>query len=103
MHPWPGNIRQLENVIQRAVAFGETEEVCAADLPTDFLLASATRTVSQVQNFHKAMDETARQLCIAAFKASDGNCREAAHLLGLHRNSIYRLIRRHNLEFLLNS
>ena len=48
-----------------------------------------------------AMDQTAREVCIEAFTASKGNCLAAAQLLGLHRNSVYRLIRRHGLDHLL--
>jgi transcriptional regulator of acetoin/glycerol metabolism len=47
------------------------------------------------------MDDTAREVCIEAFAAAKGNCLAAAQLMGLHRNSVYRLIRTHGLQHLL--
>jgi transcriptional regulator with PAS, ATPase and Fis domain len=102
-HPWPGNVRQLENIVQRAVAMGETEYVLRRDLPTAFLLDTLPAPQVKVRRFYEAMDETARDACIAAFQASDGNCVVAAQLLGLHRNSVYRLIRRYGLQHLLEN
>jgi transcriptional regulator with GAF, ATPase, and Fis domain len=102
-HPWPGNVRQLENVVQRAVAMGETDQVLLEDLPDDFLSVRLAESESKVRNFYEAMDETARQVCIAAFTISRGNCVIAARLMGLHRNSVYRLIRRYGLNYLLET
>ena len=73
------------------------------NLPQDFLSARVPGSESKVRNFYEAMDETARQVCISAFTASRGNCTVAAHLMGLHRNSVYRLIRRHGLNHLLEA
>jgi transcriptional regulator with PAS, ATPase and Fis domain len=100
-HPWPGNVRQLENVIQRAVAMGETEEVLLQDIPENFLPA-VPGSGARVRRFYDAMDETAREVCIEAFTAAEGNCAAAAELMGIHRSSVYRLIRRYRLENLLD-
>jgi transcriptional regulator with PAS, ATPase and Fis domain len=102
-YPWPGNVRELENLIQSAVAMGETDRVLLEDLPREFLFAGASKPVARVRRFYEALDETARQVCIEAFTASHGNCLAAAQLMGLHRNSVYRLIRRHRLDYLLES
>jgi transcriptional regulator with PAS, ATPase and Fis domain len=101
-HTWPGNVRELDNVIQRAVAVGEADEILTRDLPADFACSPATESTARVRNFHEALEETARNLCVAAFKAARGNCIVAAGLLGLHRNSVYRLIRKYRLEHLLD-
>jgi len=101
-HRWPGNVRELDNVIQRAVAVGETRSVLLEDLPPDFSSVSFAERVSKIRNFHEALDEAARAVCVAAFRASQGSCVKAARLLGLHRNSLYRLIRKHRLEHLLD-
>jgi DNA-binding NtrC family response regulator len=100
-HTWPGNIRQLENVIHRAVAVGETEQVLPQDLPSEILAATSFKAVPKARRFYEALDETAREVCIQAFTASKGNCVAAAQLLGLHRNSIYRLVRRYGLRDLM--
>jgi transcriptional regulator with PAS, ATPase and Fis domain len=100
-HSWPGNVRQLENVVQRAVAMGEAELILLEDLPPDFLLSKARKAPARVRNIHEALEETAREVCIAAFTVSRGDCAAAAQLMGVHRSSMYRLIRRHGLEHLL--
>jgi len=53
---------------------------------------------SKVRKFYDALDETGREVCIAAFAAAEGNCAAAANLMGLHRNSVYRLVRRYGLN-----
>ena len=102
-YTWPGNVRQLENLVQRAVAMGETEQMLLQDLPKDFLAADVSNPRAKVRRFYQAMDETAREVCIEAFTAANGNCLAAARLMGLHRNSVYRLIRRHGLHHLLET
>jgi transcriptional regulator of acetoin/glycerol metabolism len=84
-----------------AVAMGETEYVVRGDIPEDFFSANAIEGKSKVRRFYDALDETGREVCIAAFTASEGNCAAAAQLLGLHRNSVYRLIRKYRLTHLL--
>jgi transcriptional regulator with PAS, ATPase and Fis domain len=100
-HTWPGNVRQLENLVQRAVAMGETEQVLLEDIPEEFLAGKSSKAATKVRKFYEAMDETAREVCIEAFAAAKGDCFAAAQLMGLHRNSVYRLIRRHGLHHLL--
>jgi Nif-specific regulatory protein len=101
-YSWPGNVRQLQNVVERAIAMGETEEILRQDLPQDLLSIKVPKSSPKVGKFHEILDETARELCIAAFAATDGDCLAAAQLMGLHRSSLYRLIRRHNLDHLLS-
>jgi transcriptional regulator with PAS, ATPase and Fis domain len=100
-HPWPGNVRQLENLIQRAVAMGETEYLVPGDIPQDFSCAKTVEMKPKVQRLYDALDETGREVCIAAFTASQGNCAAAAQMMGLHRNSVYRLVRKYGLNHLL--
>jgi transcriptional regulator with PAS, ATPase and Fis domain len=100
-HSWPGNVRQLENVIQRAVAMGETECLVRRDIPEDFFQEGGVEGKSRVRRFYDALDETGRGVCIAAFAASGGNCVTAAKMMGLHRNSVYRLIQKYGLNHLL--
>ena len=100
-HHWPGNVRELENIIHRAVLEGETDMVRLEDLPSDFSRVTTQQFRTNVGNYYKVMDETARQLCIQAFAAARGDYRTAAGILGLHRKSMHRLIRRLGLADLL--
>ena len=100
-HHWPGNVRELENIIHRAVLEGETDMVRPEDLPSDFSRFTTQQFRTNVGNYYKVMDETARQLCIQAFAVARGDYRTAAGILGLHRKSMHRLIRRLGLADLL--
>jgi len=100
-HHWPGNVRELENIIHRAVLEGETDMVRLEDLPSDFFRVTTQQFRTNVGNYYKVMDETARQLCIQAFAAARGDYRTAAGILGLHQKSMHRLIRRLGLADLL--
>jgi transcriptional regulator with GAF, ATPase, and Fis domain len=101
-HHWPGNVRELENIIHRAVLEGETDMVRPEDLPSDFSRVTTQQFRTNVGNYYKVMDETARQLCIQAFAVARGDYRTAAGILGLHRKSMHRLIRRLGLAGLLD-
>lgn len=100
-HHWPGNVRELENVVQCAVLMGETETVELKDLPSDFVAVEGPLSGDAVRNFDEAIDEAARELCIHAFRVADGNMIKAARLLGLHRSSLYRIVRRLRIHHLL--
>ena len=100
-HHWPGNVRELENIIHRAVLEGETDMVRLEDLPSDFSRVTTQQFRTNVGNYYKVMDETARQLCIQAFAVARGDYRTAAGILGLHQKSMHRLIRRLGLADLL--
>jgi two-component system response regulator AtoC len=99
-YEWPGNIRELENLIHHAVAMGEGDEITVRDLPADFMIGSSSPSKT-IPRFYDAIDALVRELCIQAFTRSKGNCLAAAQLLGLHRSSLYRLLHRHGLGELL--
>ena len=80
---------------------GETDEVLLEDLPVDFRFSASSKIHPKVRRFYDAIDDTTREVCINALTASKGNCVAAAQMLGLHRNSVYRIIRRHGLNHLL--
>jgi len=101
-YSWPGNVRELQNVIQRAVLTGESDMVAPEDLPPGFFRKTVLASV-RLGNYHNAMHELSRQLCVCALAAARGNGRKAAGLLELNRTSFYRIARRHGLDDLLET
>jgi transcriptional regulator with PAS, ATPase and Fis domain len=99
-YSWPGNVRELENTIEGAIAMGETDQLLPRDFP-DFPSAPPSES-EPATRFYDALELAARDVCTSALRASKGNCTRAANLLGLHRNSLYRLIHKHGLERLLD-
>ncbi len=101
--PWPGNVRQLKHVVERAVilACGETIEL--ADLPRElrqsFGPASASRpTVTVRGERRRAADEAERVALIEALDRANGNATRAAKLTGCSRTNFYRLLRKHHIS-----
>jgi Nif-specific regulatory protein len=114
-YDWPGNVRQLENAIERAVVLGATELIAAEDLPeTVFDSVSfddvskavetepalfATDTINRAPaGYHETIRDAKRQLITTTLRQTRGNFTEAAKLLGIHPNNLHRLIRNLNLR-----
>src|SRR5436189_6391426 len=92
---WPGNIRQLQNEIQRAVLLSEGDEID----DTDF---SVTRTRpdnvdSQDTNF-TLLEGVERNAIVQMLKETNGNKLEAAKRLGIGRQTLYNKIKAYNIE-----
>jgi Nif-specific regulatory protein len=88
---WPGNIRELENAIERAVVLGQSDTLLAEDLPETVLEAAAIPEVPGA--LQSSIAATKRQAITAAWREAGGVHDRAADLLNLHPNSLRRLIR----------
>ena len=91
-YSWPGNIRELENAIERAVVLGVSDSILPEDLPEAVTEASPSATVLPA-GYLSAIQREKRELVLAAIEQSGGNITEAARRLKLHPNSLHRLIR----------
>jgi len=91
-YPWPGNVRELENAIERAVVLGSTELILPEDLP-DSILEETAAAGEPVTALHDGIREAKKKLIEQAIEQADGNYTEAAGLLGVHPNHLFRLIR----------
>ena len=108
-HDWPGNIRELENVIERAVLFADTQEIQVADLPAELRQANYTprprtsnaapppdATTSDVtsnveglkEQVKAAMNRLERELIQRALDQTAGNVTHAARLLKISRKGL---------------
>ncbi|HET8546972.1 MAG TPA: sigma 54-interacting transcriptional regulator [Bryobacteraceae bacterium] len=88
-YDWPGNIRELENAIERAVVLGTTDMILAEDLPEAIVEAEPPQ--SATGSYHEAIRETKKRLVIDALDRARGNFTEAARLLDVHPNYLHRL------------
>jgi DNA-binding NtrC family response regulator len=92
---WPGNVRQLENVIQRAFALGATEVLQVDDLPNEIIQSSGKHSRPEVNLNLKALEKRAIQ---QALQRTGGNKAEAAKLLGVNTTTVYRKMSKYNIE-----
>ncbi|EGH03095.1 MULTISPECIES: sigma-54-dependent Fis family transcriptional regulator [Pseudomonas syringae group] len=94
-HPWPGNIRQLNSVIQVALALADEQPISTEHLPEDFLLdmgmdedcREPVKTQESTVRLHTTEDLS--QL----FQAAGGNISQLAKRLGVSRNTLYKRLR----------
>jgi transcriptional regulator with GAF, ATPase, and Fis domain len=98
-YDWPGNIRELENAIERAVVLGSSGMILPEDLPETLHETPAQSMRSST--YHEAVRQLKRQLILTAMDQSDGKPTEAARLLGVHANYLHRLIRNLDLRLAL--
>jgi len=90
-HAWPGNIRELDHAIERAVLLAQAEQVRAVDLA----LRGAGATAPRLEEL--TLEEVERLLIQKALSRYDGNVSRAAQALGLSRSALYRRIAAYEL------
>jgi two-component system response regulator GlrR len=91
--PWPGNVRQLLNVVEQAVALAATE-VIPESLVRQALDAGDT-ALTPLDEARRAFE---RDYLVRILKITGGNVTKAARLAGRNRTEFYRLLERHSLE-----
>ncbi|HEV3206681.1 MAG TPA: sigma 54-interacting transcriptional regulator, partial [Terriglobales bacterium] len=96
-YDWPGNVRELENALERALVLGSTDSILPDDLPEAVLEAGSTTTAS-TDKYHGSIKETKKQLILQALHQANGSYMEAAKALGMHPNSLLRLVRNLDLK-----
>ena len=87
---WPGNVRQLRNVIDSAVVLAEGEAIQPADLG---LRDTGAETLDSLR-----IEDWERRLIPEALRRVNGNIPEAAQLLGISRATLYRKMDQHNIR-----
>jgi DNA-binding NtrC family response regulator len=93
-HVWPGNIRELDHAIERAVLLAQGDTVRAGDLA----LRAGTPTSNAASRFEElTLEEAERLLIQKALTRFDGNVSQAAKALGLSRSALYRRLSSHGL------
>ena len=85
-HSWPGNLRELNNVVKRAVLLTRGNKITTAEL-TQAMGQIRTDNVLQLHD-----EDTERQRIITALQQTNGNKSKAARLLGVDRKTIYNKI-----------
>jgi two-component system NtrC family response regulator len=92
-YPWPGNVREMENFIKRAVIMVDGSQIGAEDLGLQ-----APAGTSEPINLRQVRDEAERTAVVRALSRVDGNITDAAQLLGVSRPTLYDLLKRHGVN-----
>ena len=96
-HSWPGNIRELRNVIRSANAICDNGRIRAEDLPASLQrLAGSNPTVAPPPT-ESPLAHAECEALLSAIRANHGNLCHTAQKLGISRNSLYRKLKRHGI------
>jgi DNA-binding NtrC family response regulator len=94
-HPWPGNIRELQHSIERAVILSNTTVLQPEDF--NFTLNAGKEVDNGLSLEQFNLDEVEKLLIRKVLKKYNGNITQAAAELGLTRSSLYRRLEKHGL------
>jgi DNA-binding NtrC family response regulator len=102
-YSWPGNVRELVNVIERAVVLSKSEIILPSDLP-DSLRIEPQGSLSLggragSGSLKAALVNPERQLILEALETNSWNRQETAKTLGINRTTLYKKMKRFNIDF----
>jgi DNA-binding NtrC family response regulator len=115
-YSFPGNVRELENIIERAVVLTRATRIGIDDLPPQVidtstvskLLPASVRGTIDLQRtalnhvagvpLHKALEEPEKQIILAALEANNWNRQDTADALQINRTTLYKKIKQYDLE-----
>ena len=95
-YDWPGNIRELENAIERAVALGSGPILHVGDLPSGLHYAAGDRMPQADEVM--PLEELERRAILRALREAGGDKLAAARLLGIGKTTLYRKLKQYETE-----
>jgi DNA-binding NtrC family response regulator len=97
-HSYPGNVRELENIIERSVSFANTSEILPADLPPDLHQGSSPpKHRLSARLLKDALANVERETITAALLEAGSNISRAATILGIYRQQLQRKIKQYKI------
>lgn len=94
-HPWPGNIRELQHSLERAIILSNSSVLQPEDF--NFTAPIAKEGEQQINLDQFNLEEVEKLLIRKVLKKYNGNITQAAAELGLTRSSLYRRLEKHGL------
>lgn len=97
-YKWKGNIRELENFIERLIILNDGKIIKIPDLPKEILCYRSESTEFIIPDEGINLDEVERSLIIQALKKANNNQTKAAKLLGITRHTLLYRMEKHNIK-----
>lgn len=91
-YPWPGNIRELQHAIERAVILSDEKIIRSADT-----LLNSTSTKESTPQEQLTMDEMEKRFILQSLDDHDGNVTQTANSLGMTRTALYRRMKKYKI------
>ena len=95
-YDWPGNVREMANVLSRILSLSTRDIILPEDLPLH--LSSKQVLANDSFVLQDAVNEVEKESITRALKAADHNKTKAARLLGIHRTLLYKKMKKHGLS-----
>jgi two-component system response regulator HydG len=97
-YPWPGNVRQLRNVVENMVVLAGGQTLGVADLPSEIYRPPGQQAASQLDQLAGiSLDQAEKELIRSTLKMTGGNREQAATILGIGQRTLYRKIKEYGL------
>jgi DNA-binding NtrC family response regulator len=97
-YPWPGNIRELENVIERAVLLSKDKFIGITDLPETIEQEQGQPEDYKLVSLKQVRIEPEKKLILQALEANNWNRKETAKMLQINRTTLYKKMKRYGLD-----
>jgi PAS domain S-box-containing protein len=96
-YDWPGNARELLNLLERLVFYQEKKTISIHDLPPYLLTAGKEAPRQRRRSLKQAQDAVEKETIRSALASAKYNKSQAAALLGIHRSLLYKKMQKHHL------
>jgi two-component system response regulator GlrR len=90
--PWPGNVRQLQNIVEQTVVLSTTPLI-----PSSLVQKALQDDIGGIVPFETARKNFEREYLVRLLKATNGSVTQAARLAQRNRTEFYKLLQRHEL------
>ena len=100
-YSWPGNIRELDNVIKSAYATCDSYKIRTVDLPSKIVAShkiSDTASAAENKRLSVLMDEYEKNIIVEELRRNGWNCKNAAAELGIHKSLLYKKIAKYEID-----
>jgi transcriptional regulator with PAS, ATPase and Fis domain len=97
-YSWPGNVRQLQNAIERAKVLAEEDRIELKNLPAAIVEAEETPAAAAIENGAVDLDTLNKLHVVQTYERCGKNKTKAAKALGINRRSLYRLLEKFEIS-----
>ncbi|MBW2484168.1 MAG: sigma-54-dependent Fis family transcriptional regulator [Deltaproteobacteria bacterium] len=97
-YSYPGNVRELKNIIERASVLAPEPVIKPTDLPADLLEANGRKVTEDSFSLSDAVAKAEKQLLVKALSHTNGKRAEAAELLGISRKNLWEKMKQYEIS-----
>ena len=99
--PYPGNIRELKNLVERTILVSGKPTFDASDFDAQYIRHNDQKAAESTSFIGMTLDEIERQTILQALERHKGNLSQVAMALGISRAALYRRLEKHNINYTL--